>query len=217
MRAYFARTEEEPARLALEAHSGSVEAAAAWLLRGSDDSDDGATTATSVSDVEAEHLNRGEDEAKPAVAAAAEEEEWRIDPSDGKEYTMVDFLECYGGLDEWHAAAPPAAAAAGSASQSHAQRTVVREQGGAEQEEESMESYVSRGLGAMGVDEDLSDYFIGMMGAMAVSLVEEGRDEGFEEGKHCSHTVHHTSHITLHPNVHSHSTRTHAGAYSTRT
>ena len=192
-----------------------MEAAAAWLLRVSDDSDDGATTATSVSDVEAEHLNRGEDEAKPAVAAAAaaEEEEWRIDPSDGKEYTKVDFLECYGGLDEWHAAAPPAAAAAGSASK----RAVVREQGGAEQEEESMESYVSRGLGAMGVDEDLSDYFIGMMGAMAVSLVEEGHDEGFEEGKHCSHTVHHTSHITLHPNVHSHSThthtRTHAGAY----
>jgi hypothetical protein len=176
-----------------------VEAAAAWLLRVSDDSDDGATTATSVSDVEAEHLNRGEDEAKPAVAAAAEEEEWRIDPSDGKEYTKVDFLECYGGLDEWHAAAPPAAAAAGSASQSRAQRTVVREQGGAEQEEESMESYVSRGLGAMGVDEDLSDYFIGMMGAMAVSLVEEGHDEGFEEGKHCSHTV---SHITHHTHTH---------------
>ncbi|KAJ9452057.1 hypothetical protein DIPPA_14981 [Diplonema papillatum] len=40
-------------------------------------------------------------------------EEKRVDPADGGSYTQRDFQECYGGLKEWHAAAPKAQAPAG--------------------------------------------------------------------------------------------------------
>ena len=43
-----------------------------------------------------------------------------------------------------------------------------------------MEAYVSNGLAALSVDEDLCEYFVGMMGAMGISLSEEG-SEAFEE------------------------------------
>ena len=32
--------------------------------------------------------------------------ELRIDPSDGNAYTKVEFVTCYGGLDEWDDAIP---------------------------------------------------------------------------------------------------------------
>ena len=54
---------------------------------------------------------------------------------------------------------------------------------GTDTQVESLEAYVLRGLKALRVDDDLCEYFGGMMMAMALSL-EEGSsvDDGFDEG-----------------------------------
>ena len=33
----------------------------------------------------------------------------RVDPTDGNSYTKQEFIECYGGVDEWNTASPAAA------------------------------------------------------------------------------------------------------------
>eukprot|EP00941_MAST-03F_sp_MAST-3F-sp1_P001467 g1467.t1 len=45
--------------------------------------------------------NKNSNDSSPSMA----EEKKRIDPSDGKAYTKKEFIECYGGIDEWNNAA----------------------------------------------------------------------------------------------------------------
>ena len=56
-------------------------------------------------------------------AAVEQEEEYRVDPEDGCEYTKEDFIDAYGGTAEWEAAAPvqtaPVAAPAGNSFDAH--------------------------------------------------------------------------------------------------
>ena len=143
---------------ALQAYP-SVEAAAGWLLQGgADDCEDSEPAPAPAS----------------APARQAELEEERIDPSDGLLYGKDDFMAEYGGTSEWDAAAPPPAAAAG-------ERSGTGSQG---QSAGSMEAYVSSGLAALSVDEDLCEYFVGMMAAMGILLAEEGCDsEAFDEAR----------------------------------
>ena len=43
----------------------------------------------------------------PQDLQAEAEPEKRIDPSDGAADTQAEFIDAYGGTDEWDAAAPP--------------------------------------------------------------------------------------------------------------
>ena len=48
----------------------------------------------------------------PPPPTAAAEEERRIDPADGNAYTLADFIDEYGGREQWDAARPVPTAAA---------------------------------------------------------------------------------------------------------
>ena len=48
----------------------------------------------------------GQQQGQGGAAAGGGEEEYRVDPSDGYEYTKQDFIDAYGGTVEWDAAAP---------------------------------------------------------------------------------------------------------------
>ena len=73
----------------------------------------------------------------PAVPAAAAQEELRIDAEDGEAYSREEFIEAYGGTDEWDASEPapqPGGSSVRSRSSSHSpsrdlgnRRTVVLE------------------------------------------------------------------------------------------
>ena len=73
----------------------------------------------------------------PAVPAAAVQEELRIDAEDGEAYSREEFIEAYGGTDEWDASEPapqPGGSSVRSRSSSHSpsrdlgnRRTVVLE------------------------------------------------------------------------------------------
>lgn len=158
---------QDLAERALHVHPASVEAAAAWLLQGNVGDSNDATESLEV-----------------PVLSEPSSEEWRVDPVDGNAYTQADFVDAYGGLEEWNAAIPNNTdqKSVGSAHDDHhctpSQTTTTPGVN-----PESMEAYVLRGLKTLCVDDDLCDYFVGMMEAMAVTLEENGSTDGdFDEG-----------------------------------
>lgn len=149
------------ARQALQVHPDSVEAAAAWLLQDMDELD--------------KRVHK--DSHTPT---SRQDEEQRVDPTDGNAYTKAEFVDAYGGLDEWHAAVPIDSSRVGVAACSQGRKTCqasISTNG----EPESLEAYVLRGLEKLGVDDDLCDYFAGMLNSMALSS-DSSTDESFDEG-----------------------------------
>ena len=161
------------ARRALKIYPDSVEAATAWMLQGEADSRvDRSVDASAFEQTERNALTAG---------ISTRDEERRIDQTDGNAYSQAEFVDEYGGLDEWNAGLDATPSKSTGSTRSDCTTTAHREtvQG---TQVESLETYVHRGLKALRVDDDLCEYFGGMMIALALSL-EEGSsvEDGFYE------------------------------------
>lgn len=186
--------EQDLARRAVEIHPDSVEAAAAWILRG----EPGHATRSGALELSAhqpaddldqnssenqQHWREQAPNDAPAPVQSSDHEERRVDRSDGNAYTQAEFVVEYGGLDEWNAATPITANHTSTSSTCSDQAGIEGQVKASTTQVESLEAYVLRGLIALGVDDDLCEYFAGMMMAMVLSLEEDASiDDGFDEG-----------------------------------